>query len=43
MSLIDLNKLIKDNNITLEILNKIYKEYGIAFIIRNGKIKGLTK
>ena len=36
--------LIKDiHNITLEDANKYYKYLNISFIIRDGKIKGLSK
>lgn len=35
---------VKDiKNITLEQAFEVYKEFGIGFIIKDGKIKGLNK
>ena len=39
-----MNILMKDIlNITLEEAVKVYEEMGMAFIIRDGKLKGFTR
>ena len=41
--MIELNQLIAEEKITIQLMDEIYKEYGFAFVIRDGKIKGFTR
>lgn len=43
MSMIELNKLILEEKITIQQMVEIYEEYGLGFIVRDGKIKGFTR
>lgn len=43
MSMLELNKKILNNEITLEELQEIYSTYGMSFIIKDGKIKGFSR
>lgn len=43
MSMIELNKLILEEKITVQQMVEIYEEYGLGFIVRDGKIKGFTR
>lgn len=43
MSMMELNKLILEEKITVQQMVDIYKEYGLGFIVRDGKIKGFTR
>lgn len=42
MSMQQLNKLIVEERLTVQLMTEIYNEYGIGFIVKNGKIKGFT-
>lgn len=39
----ELNKLILEEKITVQQMVEIYNEYGLGFIVRDGKIKGFTR
>lgn len=43
MSMLELNKKILNNKITLEEMMEIYNTYGMSFIIKDGKIKGFSR
>ena len=43
MSMVELNKMIAEQTITVQTMTEIYQEYGFGFIIKDGKIKGFTK
>ena len=43
MSMIELSQLIAEEKITVQLMDEIYKEYGFAFVIKDGKIKGFTR
>lgn len=43
MSMLELQKRILNNQITLEEMVKIYNTYGMSFIIKDGKIKGFSR
>ena len=43
MSMIELNRLILEEKITIDQMVEIHREYGLGFIIRDGKIKGFTR
>ena len=43
MSMVELNKLILEEKLTIQLMDELYKEYGFGFIIRDGKIKGFTR
>ena len=43
MSMLELQKRILNNQITIEELQEIYTNYGMSFIIKDGKIKGFSR
>ena len=43
MSILELQKRILNNQITIEELQEIYNKYGMSFIIKDGKIKGFSR
>ena len=43
MSMIELNNKILKGEITLEEMQEIYENYGMSFIIKDGKIKGFSR
>lgn len=40
---VNIVKVVDIKNLSLEIANKFYKENGLAFIVKDGKIKGFTR
>ncbi len=43
MSMVELGNLIKEEKITVQMMNELYRVYGFGFIIKDGKIKGFTR
>ena len=43
MTILELNKKVLNNEITLEEVMEIYNKYQLAFIVKDGQIKGFTR
>jgi hypothetical protein len=41
--MVELGNLIKEEKITVQMMNELYRVYGFGFIIKDGKIKGFTR